>query len=86
MTVGQLIRLLQSYPQDMRVVVNGYEDGYDDLESQLVSVREVRLDAGEAWWEGQHRESEDNRTEGSAIVSALVLRCPTKTGCWQAKI
>ena len=31
MTVGQLIPVLQSYPQDMRVVVNGYEDGYDDL-------------------------------------------------------
>ena len=79
MTVGQLAAILQSYPQDMRVVVDGYEDGYDYLHPHLVSVREVRLDTGEAWWEGQHRESGDTRTEGSAIVSALVLHRPTKT-------
>ncbi len=31
MTVAELIRILQSHPQDLRVVVDGYEDGYDDL-------------------------------------------------------
>ena len=31
MTVEQLVRLLRDYPPDLRVVVDGYEDGYDDL-------------------------------------------------------
>ena len=31
MTVEELIRLLATFPGDLRVVVNGYEEGYDDL-------------------------------------------------------
>ena len=53
MTIAELIRILQTHPPDMRVVVNGYEDGYDDLEEELIAVCEIRLDAGEEWWEGQ---------------------------------
>ena len=78
MTVSELTQLLATYPPDMRVVVNGYEEGYDDLEAHLVSVREICLDAGNKWWEGRHREPEDTRTEGSAIVKALVLHRPMK--------
>ena len=79
MTVSELTQLLAAYPPDMRVVVNGYEEGYDDLEAHLVSVREIRLDAGTKWWEGRHREAEDTRTEGGAIVTALVLHRPMKS-------
>ena len=40
MTVNELIQLLGSYPADMRVVVDGYEEGYDDLsQEQLCLVR-----------------------------------------------
>ena len=73
MIVGELAQLLAAYPPDLRVVVSGYEEGYDDLEAGLVSVREIRLDAGKKWWEGGHRDSEDTRTEGSAVVNALAL-------------
>ena len=31
MTVNELLQLLKGYPPDLRVVVNGYEEGYDDL-------------------------------------------------------
>ena len=78
MTVSELTQLLATYPPDMRVVVNGYEEGYDDLEAHLVSVREIRLDAGNKWWEGPHREAWDDRMEGSAVVDALVLHRPAK--------
>lgn len=30
MTVGELVEFLEKYPDDLRVVVKGYEDGYDD--------------------------------------------------------
>ena len=43
MTINELIRVLQTYPQDLRVVVYGYEEGYDDLEQDLISVKEIRL-------------------------------------------
>ena len=74
MTVSELAQLLAAYPPDLRVVVNGYEEGYDDIEACLVSVREIRLDAGKKWWEGRHRDSEDTRNEGSAVVNALALQ------------
>ena len=78
MTVDELIKLLATYPPDMRVVVNGYEDGYDDLEQHLISVKEICLDAGNKWWEGRHRDSWDDRTEGRTTVNALVLQRPWK--------
>ena len=55
MTVGQLVRLLQSYPQDMRVVVAGYEDGYDDLSPKQVSAVRIALNTGKHEWEGKTR-------------------------------
>ena len=78
MTVSELTQLLAAYPPDMRVVVNGYEEGYDDLKQHLILVKEIHLDVGNKWWEGQHRESEDTRTEGSAAVEALLLSRPYK--------
>ena len=43
MTVGELTRLLQCHPRDMRVVVAGYEDGYDDLTPDQRSVVGITL-------------------------------------------
>ena len=74
MTVEELVQALQNYPADMPVLVDGYEEGYDDLDQDLISVKEIRLNAGSEWWEGRHRDSWDVRTEGSGIVKALVLR------------
>ena len=31
MTVSELIDTLKAHPGDLRVVVNGYEEGFDDL-------------------------------------------------------
>ena len=30
-TVGELIKILQQYPEDMPVVVSGYENGYENF-------------------------------------------------------
>ena len=78
MTVAELIRILQTHPKDMRVVVDGYEEGYDDLGQDRISVKEIRLDVGDKWWEGHHRDSWDDRVEGSGIVKALLLHRPWK--------
>ena len=39
MSVYELIRLLEKHPPDLRVVVNGYEEGYDDLSPDAASLR-----------------------------------------------
>ena len=73
MTVDELIQLLAKHSPDLRVVVNGYEDGYDDLAPEQLSVVKVALNTGRHRWEGQH--GDPNGLTGSAdVVEALVLR------------
>ena len=77
MTVGQLVELLQGYPQDIRVVVNGYEDGYDDLSPEQVSAVRIALNTGKHDWEGRHGDpgGPTGRPDAdSDVVDALVLR------------
>ena len=54
MTVSELIETLKAHPGDLRVVVNGYEEGYDDLSPGQISVRRIALNTGVEDWEGQH--------------------------------
>ena len=76
MTVQQLITLLATYPSELRVVVNGYENGFDDVEPERVSITRIELDVGANWWDGRHAAA----AEGAAPdmlgrrVDALVLR------------
>ncbi len=77
MTAHELIRLLENHPADMRVVVNGYEAGYDDLSPQQISVRSIRLNTGKADWEGCHGDVDDPPSESpdnSPVVDALIFR------------
>ena len=73
MTVNELLQLLKGYSPDLRVVVNGYEEGYDDLSPEQLSVIRVALNTGRSRWEGQHGDPKE-RTDGEIIAEALALR------------
>ena len=75
MTVKELVELLEKYPDDLRIVVNGYEDGYDDILPERISTTKIQLDAGTHDWEGQHGglSSADESTEDPKVVDALVF-------------
>ena len=73
MNVAELIRILQTHPQDLRVVVDGYEEGYDDIVEPGIVMCPIRLDVGEKRWEGRHGDADDQRREGGDTVDALVL-------------
>ena len=77
MTVHELIQLLAVYPPDMRVVVQGYEDGYDDLSPEQLSVIRIALNTGRQRWEGQHGDAE-GLTESAHGVEAMVLQRVSK--------
>ena len=72
MTVAELVKLLGEYPADLRVVVDGYEAGFDDVESERIAVRPIRLDANPEWYYGQHGDA-DEPGAGTVVVNALVL-------------
>jgi len=57
MTARELITELQKYPADTRIVVRGYEDGYNDI-LKLIPMK-IKLNVYEHWYEGAHEESFD---------------------------
>lgn len=73
MTVDELIQLLEKHPPGLRVVVNGYENGYDDLTPERLSVVRIALNKGKHHWEGQHEDA-NGLTDEADVIEALVLR------------
>ena len=76
MTVQNLIRILHTYPPDMRVVVSGYEEGFDDVSPERIAVVKVQLNRGTKDWQGRHLEPEGRTEEmpaGGDIVDALAF-------------
>ncbi len=76
MTVKELMEFLEKYPDDLRVVVNGYEDGYDDILPERILSRKIELDAGKHDWEGKHGDPPyegEETTDDAKIVDALVF-------------
>lgn len=76
MTVREMMKLLEGYPGDLRVVVNGYEDGYDDLSPGQISVVRIALNTGVHDWEGRHGDADESNgdaDEPAATANALVL-------------
>ena len=77
MTVSELIAVLKGHPPDLRVVVNGYEDGFDDLSPNQISLVRIALNTGVEDWQGQHGEVDENPADAASTVTtvdALVLR------------
>lgn len=72
MTVKELIAALQNYPPDLRVIVLGYEDGYDDV--TLVKQITIMPEEKPVWYKDRYdaaprKKSRSGRT-GSASLWA----------------
>ena len=77
MTVDELIQLLARHSPGLREVVNGYENGYDDLSPEQLSVVRIALNTRKHRWEGQHGDANGQTgggSDGADVVEALVLR------------
>ncbi|NJO87536.1 MAG: hypothetical protein HC831_00190 [Chloroflexia bacterium] len=59
-TVGELIKILQQYPDDMPVVVSGYENGYENFYHPY--VKKVKHLPENTYYDGQFQ-LDDNGTE-----------------------
>ena len=77
MTVNELLQLLKGYPPDLRVVVNGYEEGYDDLSPGQLRLVTISLNTGNQEWAGKHGDANylpQEKLDGLKVEEALVLR------------
>jgi hypothetical protein len=63
MTVSELIECLKYQDQNKRVVISGYEGGYDDV-TKFVEIN-LRINVWDNWYYGKHdiADSSDDPTE-----------------------
>jgi hypothetical protein len=54
MNVKELIELLSQYPDEMKVVVDGYEGGYSDI-SDIGEIEISKLPLNKESWYGNYR-------------------------------
>ncbi len=59
MTVSELINELQKISPDTRILIRGYEDGYNDI-LKLIPMK-IKLNVNEHWYEGAHEKTDDDK-------------------------
>jgi hypothetical protein len=67
MTANELIELLRVFPPETKVVVEGYEEGYDDI----VDVKQIKIKNAEMprWFVGTYDNSNDNNAEIAVFIN-----------------
>lgn len=65
MIIEELIKQLQRYPKNSRVVVQGYEEGYDEI-TTLMEIS-IRPNPSHEWYNGRY-ESSDNAASETAVL------------------
>jgi len=84
MTVTQLIEVLNTIdnPDDVRVMVSGYEGGVDDIvigngvDNNTPAIQHIALDVNTEWYYGKHERVDDIYDAPSSnyqIVKAIIL-------------
>ena len=58
MTAKELIAKLQELPEDINIVMSGYEGGYNDIKGNFEEV-EVALNYNTEWYYGSHEQIND---------------------------
>lgn len=67
MTVKELInRLQQVSNQEMKVVVSGYESGFDDIQEPKFIIAYKKID--NKWWDGKYEQTESSGQGGTVML------------------
>jgi hypothetical protein len=68
MNVKELIELLSKEDPKMRVVIQGYEQGYDEVhELEYVNIL-PNTDKDRPWWDGEFNDTIDKSTEVALML------------------
>lgn len=75
MNVRELIETLSQFDPDTRVVVAGYESGFNDITQ--IQPCEIRLNVHQDWFYGSHAKADDAQVQqllsDAPVVAAVVL-------------
>jgi len=71
MTVKELIEYLSNYDPNLRVCVDGYEGGYDDLIPENICAVTVSLNVHEEHYYGPHDAPKEN--DGAPREECVVI-------------
>lgn len=75
MNIQQLIEELQKHPPEMRVIVRGYEGGYDDVEPPELTQIRLNVHAETDWFYGRHEDADHLLgSQDGAVETALLIR------------
>jgi hypothetical protein len=77
MNIRDLIETLSQLDPEMRVVVAGYEGGFNDITQ--IQPCEIRLNVHQDWFYGSHAKADDPQIQslsGSERRSIVVLQAP----------
>lgn len=68
MTIKQLITELQKHPENTLVLVDGYEDGYDNpKELKKIYVTGPKI-MGKCWWNGKYSDDYNNSKDNKLAI------------------
>ena len=52
MTASELIRKLNDLPPEIKIVIRGYESGYNDI--IMLKNRNITINKERNWWDGEY--------------------------------
>jgi hypothetical protein len=70
MTVKQLIKLLSKQPQDLKVVVDGYESSYDNIYSGSIRLIAIKKPKFYIVYDGEYKDADNDKSD---CIKAVVI-------------
>ncbi len=66
MIIEELVQQLQSYPKNSRVIVQGYEDGYDEITT--IKKISIQPNPSHEWYNGKYISSDNVASETAILI------------------
>ena len=75
MTIQQLIERLNEFPKDTRIMIDGYEGGYEDLEIIRESKVALNVHENDSPIYGNHDDCDESEKPHKVIDVLIFRRC-----------
>jgi hypothetical protein len=75
MKIKELIELLEKEDSEKRVIISGYEGGYNDIQEIAPIKIILNYNDNKRWWYGDHEELSDlyHNRKGKEVVDAILI-------------